>query len=433
MLCYAYLCEGTNVAQKRDLFDDLIDISKDFGALKNPLTGVTDALMGIDSPDAPQYNPDDYKERPRANTLPCLACKSEKSSCTACVDVCPVDAIEVDDGSINIADTCRKCGLCVGVCPTEAFVSVNLAPKKLYDKVAAAAAAYETAYVTCTRALKRMPRENEVVIGCIGDVTPETWFSLMVDYPNVSVYLPLGICDKCKNTTGEETLGDHIAQAEEWAGTGMGLEVEPGDLTCAKRREFERKEFMDKIMKSTGLAVSAMNPAVAAVTSVAQRMKEHSKRISDLERTLNAACGVNTERRRRILTQGRQLMLTSLRSRPELAENISIRLPECDYMACTLCGDCVRMCPLHANDLVNGGRFTVEPTYCVGCGLCAEVCEAHALTMVEHPGEELVVPDPEAEKKAAEAAKARAEAAKLKQEGKEKLNKLLDKVEKLAD
>ena len=62
------------------------------------------------------------------------------------------------------------------------------------------------------------------------------------------MYLPLGICDKCKNTTGEETLGDHIAQAEEWAGTGMGLEVEPGDLTCAKRREFERKEFMDKIM-----------------------------------------------------------------------------------------------------------------------------------------------------------------------------------------
>lgn len=421
------------MAQKRDLFDDIIDISKDFSALRNPLTGVTDALMGVDSPEAPQWNPADYKERPRANTLPCLRCKSPKSSCTACMDVCPVNAVEIEDGSIDIADTCRKCGLCVAACPTEAFVSVKLAPKKLYDKIASAAAAHETAYVTCTRALGRMPRENEVVIGCIGDISPETWFSLMVDYPNLSVYLPLGVCDKCKNTTGEEALGNNIAQAEEWAGTGMGLEVEPGDLTCVKRREFERKEFMDKIMKSTGLAVSAMNPAVAAVTSVAQRMKEHSKRITDLEKTLNAACGVSTQKRRRILTQGRQLMLTTLRAHPDLAGNITIRLPECDYMACTMCGDCVRICPLHANDLVNGGRFTVEPTYCIGCGLCAEICEEHALSMKEHSGEELVVPDPEAEKKAAEAAKAKAEAEKLKREGKEQLNKILDKVEKLAE
>lgn len=421
------------MAQKRDLFDDIIDISKDFSALRNPLTGVTDALMGVDSPETPQWNPADYKERPRANTLPCLRCKSSKSSCTACMDVCPVNAVEIEDGSIDIADTCRKCGLCVAACPTEAFVSVKLAPKKLYDKIASAAAAHETAYVTCTRALGRMPRENEVVIGCIGDISPETWFSLMVDYPNLSVYLPLGVCDKCKNTTGEEALGNNIAQAEEWAGTGMGLEVEPGDLTCVKRREFERKEFMDKIMKSTGLAVSAMNPAVAAVTSVAQRMKEHSKRITDLEKTLNAACGVSTQKRRRILTQGRQLMLTTLRAHPDLAGNITIQLPECDYMACTMCGDCVRICPLHANDLVNGGRFTVEPTYCIGCGLCAEICEEHALSMKEHSGQELVVPDPEAEKKAAEAAKAKAEAEKLKREGKEQLNKILDKVEKLAE
>ena len=150
-----------------------------------------------------------------------------------------------------------------------------------------------------------------------------------------------------------------------------------------------------------------------------------------------ASCFASTneheQKRRRILTQRRQLMLTALRAHPDLAGNITIQLPECDYMACTMCGDCVRICPLHANDLVNGGRFTVEPTYCIGCGLCAEICEEHALSMKEHSGEELVVPDPEAEKKAAEAAKAKAEAEKLKREGKEQLNKILDKVEKLAE
>ena len=53
------------MAQEHDLFDDIIEISKGFDFLKNPLGGVTDAL----DPSAPQWNPADYKERPRGNTL----------------------------------------------------------------------------------------------------------------------------------------------------------------------------------------------------------------------------------------------------------------------------------------------------------------------------------------------------------------------------
>lgn len=419
------------MAQQHDLFDDIIDISKGLGALKDPFSGVTDALLGADAPDAPVWNPADYKERPRANSIPCLVCNYEKSSCTACIDACPVDAIDIEEFCIEVKDSCRKCGLCVSVCPTEAFVSPRIQPKKLYDAIAGAAAAYETAYVTCTRALRRLPRENEVVVACIGDITPEVWFSVLADYPNVSVYLPLGICDACKNTTGEEILGNAIATAEEWAGTGLGLEVDSKELTCVKRREFERKEFMDNIMRTTGLAVSKLNPATAAVTSVAQRLKDHTKKISALEKTLKQACGTTTQKRRRILTQGRQLMLSTLQSYPELAENITVKTPECDFSKCTLCGECVKKCPTRATDLVGAGRFVVEPTYCVGCGLCVEVCEDHALTMVEHDATDLVVPDPEAEKRAAEAAKNHAEIEKAKAEAKKKLNLMLDSVEKL--
>ena len=52
-----------------------------------------------------------------------------------------------------------------------------------------------------------MPRENEVVVACVGDITAETWFSVLADYPNV--------CDKCRNTGGEDILGEAIAKAEE--------------------------------------------------------------------------------------------------------------------------------------------------------------------------------------------------------------------------
>ena len=272
-----------------------------------------------------------------------------------------------------------------------------------------------------------------MVLACVGDVTPEVWFSVLADYPNVSVYLPLDICTNCRNTTGEEMLGEAIATAEEWSGVGMGLEVEAKNLKCTKRREYERKEFMDNIMRSTGLAVSKLNPATAALASVSQRLKAHSQQITNLERTLNKACGTNTQKRRRILMQKNQLLLSTLQAHPELAENVRVTRPECDFSKCTMCGECVAMCPTFACDLKGAGRFTLESTYCVGCGLCAEVCPDHAITMVETDAAELIVPDPEEEKRAAEAEKARQEALKAKEEAKKKLSAALDKVEKLAD
>lgn len=421
------------MAQQRDMFDDLIDISKSLSGLSDPLEGLTNAFLGTPPEEEKEWNPADYKERPRANALVCTACRSSKGSCRACAEVCPVNAIEFEDGAIEILDTCRKCGLCTAVCPTEAIYAPKYRPRKIYDKIAAAATAYETAYVTCTRALKRVPRENEVVLACIGEVSSETWFSILMDFPNVSVYLPFDVCEMCRNAQGEELMGEAIARAEEWAGRGMGLEVDASALTCVKRREFERKEYLDKIMKSTGLAVSKLNPATAAVTTVAQRLKDHTKKLSALERTLAAATGQTSQQRKRLLVQNRQLMLSTLQAHPTLAENVEVSTPQCSFEQCTMCGACVDACPLHACDISASGRFTVEATYCVGCGLCAEVCGPHALTMVAHDAAELVVPDPEEEKRAAEAARAHKEAEKMKAEAKQTLTRVLDQVEKLAE
>jgi len=44
------------------------------------------------------------------------------TGCGACVEACPVDAIEIQDGKAHIdVDECVECGVCQGECPTEAI------------------------------------------------------------------------------------------------------------------------------------------------------------------------------------------------------------------------------------------------------------------------------------------------------------------------
>jgi ferredoxin len=44
------------------------------------------------------------------------------TGCEACVDACPVDAIElVDDIAVVDEDACTDCGECAEVCPVDAI------------------------------------------------------------------------------------------------------------------------------------------------------------------------------------------------------------------------------------------------------------------------------------------------------------------------
>ena len=408
-------------------------MKRDWDAVSNPLGTVTSALS-ID-PDAkvPTWNPADYKVRPRANVLNCTRCATrDAATCSKCIDACPVGAIKIEGYSIEIADDCRKCGLCVSACESEAFIDYLHTPRKIYDQIVQAAVSHEQCYVTCTRALGRIPRDNEVVLPCVGIVPPEVWFAVMCDHANVSVFLPLGICDKCRTVTGEAAYVNAIGQAETWSGRSVGLECDADALDGSKSRGYERRQLMSSIMETGRAAMAAANPLVGAARAAAAAIETHTKQLNALQRTVDDACGVqNSQQKRRVLVQRRQILMGALQHHSSLSKNISYEVASCDPTKCTLCGECVKVCPTNALDLSDDGRLTCEATHCIGCGACVRTCKDGALTMTAGDPSELVIPDVEAQRRAADLKERRAEMERLKKEGMRKLSRGLDILEGL--
>ncbi len=419
-----------------DFLDELISIKKEFTEIGNELSDETAVMRGATTSEgkpAPVWSPSDYKVVPKVDAGMCVRCKQEDASCDLCEQVCPTQALRfTDDGDLEITGDCRKCGLCVAACPTDALMSSLYNPRVIYDKICKIAEAHEMVYVTCTRALGHAPADAEVVLPCVGCISADTWYAILCEYGNVGVYLPRGICEKCRTTGGEEFYTEQISVGESWSGDTVDLVERERDLVLEIDHQVERKEFVSSSMKSLGMTASKVNPITAKLARAAEKLSQHSKQIAQLQKTLDAMTGSKaTTQKKRILTGTRQLLLVALSNHPDTAPNILFDLPSFTN-TCTGCERCAEMCPTSAIDIV-GGRPQVVSTHCVTCSLCADVCPVDAVEFVEISGQRLIVDDPEAQKKIEADKKAAEDREKAREKSKEFGKKALDFLEGEAD
>ena len=430
------MAQNQNRNEERDFLDDLIDIQDSLQVLSNPLNALMGSLSIDPNTDKP-FEPMDYKEIPWSNANRCLRCASGKAeACSRCLDVCPANCIDIHNQSVRIDDeVCLQCGLCVAACPTETFNTRRHTSRMLYDQVARAASAYEQCYITCTRALARKPEGNEICLPCVGMLSADIWFSILTDFDNVSVYLPLGVCDRCRTTTGEEAYTQAIATAEEWTGATVGLEVDGNNLNHNFTRAYIRSQFISNAMSGAERLVSASTPVLAGAKAIADRINSHARSLDKLQTQLDDVMGLRTtDMRQSMLTQDRRLVMGAFQHDPDLAPYVKLEAPIWDSSKCTVCGDCKNTCTTHAIDIDERGKLTIKMPFCVNCGACEIVCpEPGALTMVPMNTSELVVRDRKAEETERLEALARRKARFIFDTGKEQLKHLADSITEDSD
>lgn len=345
----------------------------------------------------------------------CLRETSAKSTCNACVDVCPGHAVRIakaqdmpGGSKVSISKGfCVDCGLCCAVCPTSSMLVLEPTPRYLRHLLkraqAAAGGSERHVYLTCIETGLAKESPSVVEVPCLGLIATETWASLMLDFPNLAVYLPGDLCPKCKAKVAEGMIVDAVVDAQGIVGRDLQLvelrrELDFTDSKGNVRGKGDEDDMFGDITSGFGdIAKDLMHPE-PDMDEVERGTSDMRKTRVRLRKEITAAEGEDTpgmqgaEELTGTVTVNRATILDAVMRFPDIAPRAVLRHVAVDEskLAEGQADELAAACPLGAlHKDEETGALRVEKLVCVSCGLCKQIAP-DAVSDAETPASELL-------------------------------------------
>lgn len=277
----------------------------------------------------------------------CLVVRSGAEACRACLDVCPHEAVRIDEQVELDAVNCTGCGLCVRACPSEALT----APPKVEPGPA----------LRCSRVAG-----DAASVRCLAQLSAADLVRLVGD--GESVTLARGECAGCK--VGGAAVPEVVAATAARAGElqalhGRRLLVNVSlqarlDTPTPTRRLSRRDLFRGGAREVARGAAEALAPLEALLPGPEGGPGGHEP-------------PPEASRRLRLIAA----------ARPAHDALVPWRLPRVAD-GCIMCPACTRACPTGALERDFSGPQAVlrlKPDACVGCEACIAACPVRVMSM----------------------------------------------------
>ena len=300
----------------------------------------------------------------------CVRARHIASTCTACVDACPVDAMRLIDKHVKLhVPNCTLCGACAAVCPVDALYVAKPGGDAL-DKAFAEAKQSGTLAVRCEMAAREEAPQSgaSLRVPCLSGLD----FSRLADAAAggmTALTLTAGDCARCPRANPKEPVAETDGNLQgffESAGakTTVTLKRAPRTVDMSRRRLF------GGFLRKSGADAQA---APAPDSAFARIADEPEKRLPDS---------------RRRFIDAMKTFAAGSPDAPAAADGLLVTVTgKAD--ACSMCGICEMVCPTEAIKTVReveGFRVSCVRAHCVGCGLCADICFPHALSLAPLTG-----------------------------------------------
>lgn len=277
----------------------------------------------------------------------CLLNRYSGSSCHHCVDICPHQAVRLDEQLTIDPELCCGCLLCTTVCPSGAVehqVNFQTTLAQLAKTTEPVLGCYRTA--ECANAS----------LPCLGGLSEEHLLSLCHQL-NGRLTLNLTRCQDCLNRAILPALKSRLTNM-----TVSGLTAGSCTLIAVESQgELNyQSETVDRRSFFRSLRCSLFQTAAVALQSSSEQV-EHTSSYGDKRVPLRRKLFNDT-----ILKQPKELQRTATYQFVH-----QIRFTQ----DCTACQGCVAICPTGALVTAERGLHPIfKQEYCTGCSLCVEFC-----------------------------------------------------------
>ncbi|WP_059173906.1 4Fe-4S binding protein [Bacillus sp. FJAT-27445] len=312
----------------------------------------------------------------------CTKLISPKSTCTSCVDHCPMNSISFLKKDMAIEGNCVECGLCAAVCPTGALLTNRPPLTQFVQEVIRKSEEHEAVYLHCERKPVSTRHPTAVSVPCLGMIPKEAWVTLLNRCENLSIYQPTQACQGCEITTGEKVWRMELHAGEAITCRKIKITDQISDSKENVRYDVERRDFLSgffKEIKATNkLALRELLGGSNRVSSYQEKLQDDS--LTKLKKEWDAVGDHLFEKMTNETAfpymNKRSLFLAELQENEALRQQEDSRLPHISK-ECNFCGACAILCPTDALLVkIEEGQqtITLQPQKCVDCSLCEEIC-----------------------------------------------------------
>ncbi len=315
----------------------------------------------------------------------CLPLRAPRyATCKACENVCPAQAMHVDETLIRLDETCVNCGRCAAACPMGALGLPGFSVPDVSRET------IRPLSVDCWKVPAKLAPEESLRVPCLGGLSPGRILELVTAAGSRPVeLLDRGWCASCSagscGAAGEHAAAQHpvVASLEsarsllEAAGSGperlprlralhLPADLMPVDIPPpVSETKMSRRGFFSALTAKATVAVDQIRPLPAT----------EARRRRGFERE-----PVQSRERQRVLFSMERIAQSAwLAPPPGLFHRVEVSAACCNHQLCA------SICPTGALAVFEeAGRSELmfDTQLCIGCGECHVICPSGALSLL---------------------------------------------------